>query len=226
MLRRQYQTKFAIPGILILDAQKKVLWSGSVAEFKNNDKEILGKSTNVKEKKVSFALHNIDRTKAVTHRDYMGKMIILNFFASWCPPCQKEIPHLNSYQKKLNIQKKDIQIIGILLDENLETARNYLAKKDFAYPVFLPDKAMIKKGTLEIPGIGRIKGIPLTVIINNKSEVSKMITGVVTEKELESAVHLAITGEAIQEKTAKKTPTETDTIQFKVDGMMKSKGAT
>ena len=48
-------------------------------------------------------------------KGYENKVVLVNFFATWCPPCKAEIPHLNNLQEKY---KKDLKIISILLEEN------------------------------------------------------------------------------------------------------------
>lgn len=225
LLRREYKTKFAIPGILLLDANKEVLWHGDLKQFDSYKEEPKIPST-PEGKKTSFIFHDIDQTIKVTHNSYSGKTLILNFFASWCPPCQKEIPHLNSFQNHVDKNTKDIQVMGILLDEDLDKAKKYLSKKSFSYPVFLPDKTMIRDGSIEMAGIGKVRGIPLTVVVNQKRQVVKILTGVVTEQQLKKTLQALSSGKTSPDSLAKKTLKNAKTVKLKVMGMMKTKGAT
>ena len=181
---------------------------------------------NNKKKRVSFKLWDLNQNTFVTPRDYTGKILILNFFASWCPPCQKEIPHFNAYQKEVSSQKKNIQTVGVLLDDNIRVAKNYVASKKFEYPVYLPDEKMKKGKNLEVPGIGKIKGIPLTAIIDKKGEVKKVIIGLLTKERLEKIVHNVLNNSSFNSNAQKKKTEGLTTIKLKVAGMMRAKGAT
>ena len=104
-------------------------------------------------------------------KEWDGKLIFLNFWATWCPPCLKEIPDFIELQKEYGSQ--GFQIIGIAIDEE-EAVRNYVIEVGMNYPTMV----------LETEGVGLAKRfgngagiLPYTVIIKRDGEISNTITG-------------------------------------------------
>lgn len=63
------------------------------------------------------------------------KVIMLNFFATWCPPCRAEIPEIIQLRK--DIPEKDLLIIGLSVDKSAEDVKPFLAKTQVNYPVYM-----------------------------------------------------------------------------------------
>lgn len=64
-----------------------------------------------------------------------GKVIVVNIFASWCPPCAKEVPNFIAARKKY--AGKDVAIIGVSVDEEIADLRDFIGKYKFNYPLYL-----------------------------------------------------------------------------------------
>ena len=71
-----------------------------------------------------------------------GKVIMLNFFATWCPPCRVEIPELVSVRKKY--AEKDVLIVSLSLDEDAKVVPPFVEKMKMTYPVFMADRDIAK----------------------------------------------------------------------------------
>ena len=71
-----------------------------------------------------------------------GKVIMLNFFATWCPPCRVEIPELVNVRKKY--AEKDVLIISLSLDEDAKVVPPFVEKMKMTYPVFMADRDIAK----------------------------------------------------------------------------------
>ena len=71
-----------------------------------------------------------------------GKVIMLNFFATWCPPCRVEIPELVSVRKKY--AEKDVLIISLFLDEDPKVVPPFVEKMKMTYPVYIADREIAK----------------------------------------------------------------------------------
>ncbi len=104
-------------------------------------------------------------------KEWDGKLILLNFWATWCPPCKKEIPDFIELQQEYGDQ--GFQIIGIAID-NKEAIAEYAERMGINYPTLLA----------EIEGVGLAKRfgngigvLPYTVIIDRKGEISYTIKG-------------------------------------------------
>ncbi|HDL65102.1 MAG TPA: TlpA family protein disulfide reductase [Proteobacteria bacterium] len=101
--------------------------------------------------------------------DYRGKVIILDFWATWCPPCRKEIPDFVELQKEYG--DKGLIILGISLDQNPKQALPAFIKKyKVNYPILLTDGKVDKS-------YGGVTGIPTTFIIDRKGEIYKHYVG-------------------------------------------------
>ncbi len=103
-------------------------------------------------------------------RDLKGKVVFMNFWASWCAPCVAEMPNIqnlyNSYK-----DRDDIVFVMISLDRDPEKARKFIKRKDFNFPVFTPD---YKSG---IPGIYESPSIPTTFVLNKNGFIDTRKVG-------------------------------------------------
>ena len=104
-------------------------------------------------------------------KEWDGKLIFLNFWATWCPPCLKEIPDFIELQEDYGDQ--GFQIIGIAIDDEL-SVREYVKEVGMNYPTMV----------VESEGVGLAKRfgngagvLPYTVIINRDGEISNTIMG-------------------------------------------------
>ncbi|WP_194774512.1 TlpA family protein disulfide reductase [Pararhodonellum marinum] len=65
---------------------------------------------------------------------YRGKTVFINLWATWCPPCLAEMPHISELYKKVKDQK-DLEFLMIALDKDFEKSKSYIEKKGFTFPV-------------------------------------------------------------------------------------------
>ena len=94
------------------------------------------------EKAADFTLPDIFQ-KEVKLSDYQGKVIILDFWATRCPPCVREIPHFVELQQEW--ADKGVQIIGISLDRQTNVLKLFAEKYKINYPILLCDEITLKK---------------------------------------------------------------------------------
>ena len=105
---------------------------------------------------------------------YKGKVVIIDFWATWCGPCRKGIPDLIELQKEFG---KDIVVIGISLDTGTkEAVIPFMQKMGINYPVLY--------GTYEITQqYGGVEGIPTSFVINKKGEIVDKYVGLVPKSD-------------------------------------------
>jgi peroxiredoxin len=117
-----------------------------------------------------FSLKDLSQKK-VKLSDFRGKVVILNFFATWCPPCRAEIPELvKIYQGN---QSKGLVILSVSLDtEGIPQALNkFIKDMKIPYPVLL--------GTMDLVDQYQISGVPTTLIISREGKILKRYDGLV-----------------------------------------------
>jgi thiol-disulfide isomerase/thioredoxin len=93
-----------------------------------------------------------------------GEVVIVNFWATWCPPCRQEMPAFESYYQKHKNQ--GLRIIAVSIDEPAELAKVREVMRDFTFDAALEAEAQHK-------GYGRIWRLPLTFVIDRKGILRK-----------------------------------------------------
>ncbi len=115
--------------------------------------------------------------------DWKGKVILLNFWASWCAPCQFEIPRFVRYQK--NYANKGLQIVGIGLDE-INKLKNVERSLDMNYPSMVVPQI---NGGFLLEKFGNDQGIvPYTVVIDKDGTISYIHRGTMEDEDFKEFV--------------------------------------
>ena len=114
-----------------------------------------------------FTLQSIDG-KMISLSDFKGKMVFLDFWATWCPPCRASIPAVKELHAKF-AGREDIVIIGINVGESKETVINFVKQNNINYMTLLADKSVTSKYS--------ISGIPRFIIIGKDGNILKNFTG-------------------------------------------------
>ncbi len=131
-------------------------------------------------KAYDFELVDLNGQKAKLS-DYLGKVVVLNFFASWCPPCQVEMPHINEVYKEL--KDKDVVILGINLTEqdNMDDLKALLEENQIEFPILLDENS-------EVAGLYGIRSIPVNVVVTAEGIVSEYSIGAIDEARLKGFI--------------------------------------
>lgn len=118
----------------------------------------------------------------VSLKTWQNKIIVLNFWATWCPPCREEMPELSKMQDQYKDQ--NLVIVG-LSTEDLDTTKNFIAEQPVSYPILAGDmQAMTFAESL-----GNNQSIlPYTVVIDEKGQLVKTFFGRVNQALLEKTI--------------------------------------
>jgi thiol-disulfide isomerase/thioredoxin len=126
-----------------------------------------------------FALKDL-AMKKVSLSDFKGKVVLLNFFATWCPPCRGEIPELIKIYNKNKV--KGLVVLGVSLDTDgvPQILTRFVREMKITYPVLL--------GNMELAENYQVSGVPTSIIINREGKITKRFDGLVPGSYLEQAL--------------------------------------
>ena len=114
-----------------------------------------------------FSARDIFGKDEISLKKYAGKLVLLNFWATWCPPCKMEIPDLVVLQTRY---KEQFVIIGVSVDQDVETVKTFYRENKLNYPVI-----MASAGLLE--SYGGITAIPTSFLVNKNGDAVSKIVG-------------------------------------------------
>jgi len=112
-----------------------------------------------------------------------GKIVLIDFWASWCPPCIIAIPHLGQLQKQYG--GRGFQVVGVSMDDSVTTTRETMEKVPFHYPVVQGDA---KFGNL----YGGVLGLPLQLLIGKDGKILTIWSGEVEPAALDKEISAAL----------------------------------
>ncbi len=118
--------------------------------------------------------------RTVKLSDFRGKVVVLNFWATWCGPCKIEIPWFVGFQQTYN--NRNFTVLGVSMDDDGWTSvKPYLATSKINYPVVI--------GTEEISQLyGGVDSIPTTFIIDQEGRIASIHVGLVSKSEYENEI--------------------------------------
>jgi thiol-disulfide isomerase/thioredoxin len=120
----------------------------------------------------SFTAVSLDG-KPVVSSKLAGKAYIVNFFASWCPPCRSEIPDMVALQTKYGT--KGFTFIGVAVNENEPAIRRFISSNKITYPVVMADDQLTSAFGRYVAG--GLSAIPTSFVVNSSGRISSVITG-------------------------------------------------
>ena len=108
--------------------------------------------------------------------DYKGKWVLVNFWATWCPPCLEEMPDLVALYE----ERKDVMVLGIAMDyKNPKTVLEFADSMFVTYPIVLGDKNIAAK-------IGKVPGLPTTYLFDPAGKQAAYKVGRITRESIEN----------------------------------------
>ena len=121
--------------------------------------------------------------KTVTLNSYKGKVLFLHFWATWCPPCTVELPHMESLAKKLASQgdKAKMEFLAVCISDSQKALTSFMQKNGYTFPSALDEPGLVamKYG---------IQGVPTSILISPEGKILKIQVGMMNQKQLENFV--------------------------------------
>jgi thiol-disulfide isomerase/thioredoxin len=122
---------------------------------------------------------------AVRLADYQGQTVVLNFWASWCPPCRAEMPTLDAYYQAH--RDEGLVLLAINSGETAETARSFIAQTGFTFPVGLDTD-------YDLSNQFGVDGLPVTIVLNPDGQIVYRHSGMITQEVLEETITPLLSG--------------------------------
>jgi len=158
-------TSFIVLRVIVFAAMVMVFSSASV----------LGQGTAAPQ----FALRDVNGS-TVRLRAYRGKVVLINFWATWCPPCRAEMPDLVRLQREY--ARHGLQIIGIAYPPETKTrVRRFARSLKVNYPIILGTRQIRARFSSE-------ETLPLTVVIDRDGKVNEIISGILLPEEFDEKI--------------------------------------
>jgi thiol-disulfide isomerase/thioredoxin len=153
-----------------------------VREEKAEDSKLLSKSANEpavavdsrENKAPDFSLETI-KGDTIRLSDYSGKVVFLNFWGTWCPPCRRELPDFAKFYE--TYREKGVEIIGIALNSKQEDIEKMVEQYKILYPVCPGDSKIVND-------YGPIRFVPTTIVIDKNGVIDSRKIGGLTESAL------------------------------------------
>ena len=115
----------------------------------------------------------------ISLEQYKGKVLVINYFTTWCPPCKAEIPDfIAAYREH---KEQGLEFIGVDVGEEPDDVNDFVEQQHINYPVIAGDKAMEEK-------FGHVRSYPTTVVIDRDGNIAEKRIGMLTAEELDKII--------------------------------------
>jgi cytochrome c biogenesis protein CcmG/thiol:disulfide interchange protein DsbE len=128
----------------------------------------------------AFALKSASDGKVMKLSDLKGKVVVVDFWATWCPPCRAEIPDFVALQKQYG--PKGLQIVGVSVDKGgTDGVVKFMKENHINYPILMSDSATEA-------AYGGIRAIPTTFLIDKKGNLVHKFIGATEKADFEKQI--------------------------------------
>ncbi|MDY0943199.1 thiol-disulfide oxidoreductase ResA [Priestia megaterium] len=144
----------------------------------SSNKETLDKENDENYSVYDFSLQDLDGNE-ISLSDFKGRSVVLNFWATYCPPCEKEMPYLNNIYEEY--KKKGIEVLAVNAKEPRIIVSPFVKEKNLKFPVLLD-----RTGTTVDQY--KVLNLPVTLFIDENGTIIERFSGELTEKKIRNSV--------------------------------------
>jgi thiol-disulfide isomerase/thioredoxin len=121
--------------------------------------------------------------KTVRLSDYKGKVVLLEFWATWCPPCRASVPGLEKLHKAY--KDKGLVLLAVSMDEGgWDEVQSYVKESGITYTVL--------KGTEDVATKYQVRSIPMMLVLNKEGKITKRYLGMGSDEDLEKDIKASL----------------------------------
>lgn len=133
-----------------------------------------------------FTLTTLDG-KQVKLSEQKGSVVLIDFWATWCPPCRKALPHIQHISENRDLAGRGLRVWAVNLREQKEKVQQFMSDNKYTFAV-----PMDQNGA--VAGVYRVQGIPTTVIVGKDGTIRNVFVGFGAggEKRLDEAIEAAL----------------------------------
>ena len=124
-----------------------------------------------------FSLKSINVDSIYTLSELKDKVVLINFWATWCGPCRMEIPDFNELYEKY--PREEFEILGISISDTAEQLKNFLKAYKIDYPVLYGSQSEMQKIIIDYGGV---YSIPMSFLIGKDNEVKRVYPGAILKQ--------------------------------------------
>lgn len=157
----------------------------------NNDSSVSEENTIDSETMVATEFTLVDQYGEIhSLSDYKGKIVFLNFWATWCPPCKAELPYIQElYEEYQAMEDADVVFLGVVFpsyrnEQDVEGVTEFLSEKGYTFPVLMDTEASLMQSYY-------ITAYPTTYLIDPDGNVLGYIPGGMTKAAMENVIEQA-----------------------------------
>ena len=111
--------------------------------------------------------------------DYEGQVILVNLWATWCPPCKAEMPTINAFYE--THKENGFVVLAVNSQEGASTVKNFIQSNDFTFPVLLDTQGQVMDRY-------HVRALPTSFIIDRNGVIQHIQTGEITSQQLQAIV--------------------------------------
>ena len=126
------------------------------------------KKAKVKKSVPAFSLTSLDGNE-ITRDNLKGKVVILDFWATWCAPCRAAIPHMVDLYE--TYKDKGLEVVGVSMDQNQSEVADFIKRNRVPYPIAMGTNNSITKD------LGNISSLPTIILLDRKSSIEFKVVG-------------------------------------------------
>jgi peroxiredoxin len=177
---RQNNIMLAAALVLILGGVGAMVWMGLKTAESSSTTNSYGAPALAQQggTATDFTLASLAGTD-ISLADYAGEVVVVNFWATWCPPCRAEMPALNRFYEAH--RHEGFVILAVNEQEDVETVRPFIEQNGFSFPVLLDTQGRVAQQY-------STRSFPTTFIIDRDGMIQHVQTGEISESELEAIV--------------------------------------